>query len=273
MKIKRLFLLLVMFYAVHTQAQIGYQISLLNTATGEPRANETVNVTVTLTNREGGIIYTGNQSATTNDFGVLSLTIGDADTFKEVDVTKMPFYVEVSANGVSIGKSQVLSVPVAEYAKRTGTLTKELLVGTWVREYSYQEKINSSYSVSHYDGEGNRTTEYIHYTFTHYHEYKSTITFNSDGSSIHSHIERRWSIGAKGPEGVPSDHESKEEDLSENEYIIDGNQVFFIIKDQGIIIPENAVITHVSSPHVTKWHSSMFYFDSIGMLGDGYTKR
>jgi len=112
-------------------AQIGYQISLLNTATGEPRANETVNVTVTLTNKEGGVIYTGNQTATTNDFGVLSLTIGDADTFKEVDFSKLPFFIEVSANGVMIGKSQVLSVPVAEASKRIVPIDKKLILGTW----------------------------------------------------------------------------------------------------------------------------------------------
>ncbi len=114
-------------------AQIGYQISLLNTATGEPRANEKVNVTVTLTNNEGGVIFAGNQSATTNDFGVLSLTIGNADTFKKVDLSKMPFWVEVSANGVMIGKSQVLSVPVAEVAKRVAPAitTEELCSKTW----------------------------------------------------------------------------------------------------------------------------------------------
>ena len=134
MNIKRLFLLLVMVYSVQTQAQIGYQISLLNTATGEPRANETVNVTVTLTNSEGSIIYTGNQSATTNDFGVLSLTIGDADTFKEVDFSKLPFFIEASANGASIGKSQVLSVPVAEAAKKIVPIDKSLILGTWTRQ-------------------------------------------------------------------------------------------------------------------------------------------
>lgn len=118
---------------VSAQAQIGYQISLLNTATGEPRANEKVNVTVTLTNNEGGVIFAGNQSATTNDFGVLSLTIGNADTFKNVDLSKMPFWVEVSANGVMIGKSQVLSVPVAEVAKRVapGITKEELCSKVW----------------------------------------------------------------------------------------------------------------------------------------------
>ena len=119
--------------AMCAKAQIGYQISLLNTATGEPRANETVTVTVSLSNSAGEVFYSETKSATTNDFGVLSLSVGNADTFKEVDLTKMPFFIEASANGVMIGKSQILSVPVAEVAKRLApTLTEEELCSkTW----------------------------------------------------------------------------------------------------------------------------------------------
>ena len=130
------------------QAQIGYQICLLNTATGEPRANEKVNVTVTLTNKAGDIIFTGNQSATTNDFGVLSLTIGDANTFKDVDLSKLPFWIEVSANGVMIGKSQVLSVPVAEVAKRVApAISKEELCSkTWYLWDKTRQKLYVEFS-------------------------------------------------------------------------------------------------------------------------------
>lgn len=114
------------------KAQVGYQICLLDTSTGEPRANETVNVEVKLTNSEGSIIYSGIQTETTNDFGVLSLTIGNANTFNDVDFSKLPFYIEVSANGVMIGKTQMLSVPVAEAAKQIVPLDENLLLGTWI---------------------------------------------------------------------------------------------------------------------------------------------
>ena len=67
------------------QAQIGYQVSLLNTATGEPRANVTVNAQVTITDSQDNTIYSGSQRATTNDFGVLSLAVGDANTFANAD--------------------------------------------------------------------------------------------------------------------------------------------------------------------------------------------
>ena len=134
-----------MFVAVH--AQIGYQIALLNTATGEARANTSVNATVTITDSANGVVYTGTQRVTSNDFGILSLVIGDANTFSNVDTSKMPFFIEVSVDGTLIGKSQILSVPVAEVAKRLkSSLSVEDLVGSWM--YSYSEK-PGGYGYSH----------------------------------------------------------------------------------------------------------------------------
>ena len=119
-----------MFVAVH--AQIGYQIALLNTASGEARVNTSVNATVTITDSANGVVYTGTQRVTSNDFGILSLVIGDANTFSNVDTSKMPFFIEVSVDGTLIGKSQILSVPVAEVAKLLkSSLSVEDLVGSW----------------------------------------------------------------------------------------------------------------------------------------------
>lgn len=128
-----------------TNAQIGYQVSLLNSATGEPRAGETVNVSIRLTNSANATIYSQTQSATTNDFGILSLAIGKANTFNNVDWSKLPFFISAYVDGKLIGRSQILTVPVAEYAKkagtadyahRTGVLTMAMLVGTWIGDYS-----------------------------------------------------------------------------------------------------------------------------------------
>ena len=126
-------ILLLMFGANTVFAQIGYQVSLLNSATGQPRAGETVTVDIKLTNCENTEVYTTRQKATSNDFGVLSLSVGDAQTFENLDWNKLPLYIEVSIDGVLIAKSQVLSVPVAEYAKKSGfVLTREFLASkTW----------------------------------------------------------------------------------------------------------------------------------------------
>ena len=143
-----------------TNAQIGYQVSLLNSATGEPRAGETVNVSITLTNSANATIYSQTQSATTNDFGILSLAIGNANTFNNVDWSKLPFFISAYVDGKLIGRSQILTVPVAEYAKKaryteyagtadyahkTGVLTKALLEGTWIggyRDYTFDADSN-----------------------------------------------------------------------------------------------------------------------------------
>lgn len=133
-RIIQLFCLFVFWINVQASAQIGYQVSLLNSATGEPRVHATVNAQVTLTNSLDEIILTENKSVTSNDFGVLSFTIGDENTLKDVDWNKLPFYISVKVDGVLIGKSQVLSVPVAEYAKQAGAvITKEMLMGnSWI---------------------------------------------------------------------------------------------------------------------------------------------
>lgn len=135
---KRLFIFLfavIGFVAV--KGQIGYQVTLLNTATGEPRANETVSVYLDITDSAGGVIYSGTQTATSNDFGVLSLTVGNATTFDNVDWSKLPFFVSATVDGTLIGRSQILSVPVAEYAKHTGQLTPEILCSkTWTSIYA-----------------------------------------------------------------------------------------------------------------------------------------
>ena len=121
--------------ALSSNAQIGYQVSLLNTATGEPRANVTVNAAVTITDSKGGVIYSGSQSATSNDFGVLSLTVGNANTFQNADFSNLPFFIQVSVDGKMIGKSQILNVPVAEAAKKVvPTIPEEALS----RKYTFE---------------------------------------------------------------------------------------------------------------------------------------
>ena len=125
---------------VDMQAQIGYQVSLLNSATGEPRANVLVEAEVTITNSDDEEIYKGTQRATSNDFGVIQLTVGNQSTFKDVNWNKLPFFIEVSVDGTVIGKSQILTVPIAEAAKYLAPgIDIEDLVGTWSWKSYYGE--------------------------------------------------------------------------------------------------------------------------------------
>ena len=65
---RRLFLTLAFILSLAVHAQIGYQVSLLNSKTGESHVNETVSVKIEITDSEGSMIYSANQNATTNDF-------------------------------------------------------------------------------------------------------------------------------------------------------------------------------------------------------------
>ena len=145
---KNIVIVIVLLIANFSFAQIGYQVSLLNSATGEPRGGETVSVDIKLTNSENATVYTTRQTATSNDFGVLTLSVGDAKTFDKMDWSKLPLYIEVSIDGVLIAKSQVLSVPVAEYAKKSGfVLTKEFLASKTWSTSSYGEDYQLQFSV------------------------------------------------------------------------------------------------------------------------------
>ena len=134
-------------FVMIAQAQVGYQVSLLNTATGEPRANVTVNAQVTITDSQNKTIYNGTQKATSNDFGVLSLTVGDANTFAEAGTSKWPLFISVIVDGTLIGKSQILSVPVAEVANSVkSSFTKEDLIGTWNGAYEWGDNCQECFT-------------------------------------------------------------------------------------------------------------------------------
>ena len=134
----RLFTIAAIASALSANAQIGYQVSLLDNATGEPRADETVTVEIAITDSNGKAICSERKSATTNDFGVLSLTVGNSSTFTDADWSALPFFISATVDGTLIGRSQILNVPVAEYAKQTGVLTKEILKSKTWYQYGYK---------------------------------------------------------------------------------------------------------------------------------------
>ena len=131
MKTKFYIITLLVMYTFSLHAQIGYQVSLLSSATGEPRANEKVEVTIELTNSEGTVICTETKSETTNEFGILSLQVGSDKTFENMDWSKLPLYVSATVDGIMVGKSQILNVPVAEAAKTLVNVDLDLICKTW----------------------------------------------------------------------------------------------------------------------------------------------
>ena len=125
--------------AVVMNAQTGYQVTLLNNATGEPRSNETVGVSVEITNGDR-VVCSETKTATTIEFGVLSVSVGNSASFANVDWTP-PLNISATVAGVLIGRSQILSVPIAEHARHVGELTLDLLCSktwTWTGSDEYE---------------------------------------------------------------------------------------------------------------------------------------
>ncbi len=154
----RLFTIAAIASALSANAQIGYQVSLLDNATGEPRADETVTVEIAITDSKGKTLCSERKSATTNDFGVLSLTVGNSSTFTDADWSALPFFISATVDGTLIGRSQILNVPVAEYAKQTGVLTKEILKSkTWYqngykdRYYTFSDDTVTFHEIDDYE--------------------------------------------------------------------------------------------------------------------------
>lgn len=138
--------------AMGVQAQIGYQVVVIDQAKNEPKANAQVTASITISDNAGKTICRENVSGTTDEFGILSMQIGNASTFANTDWAKLPLWVTATVDGVTISKTQILSVPIAEHAKHTGTLTKEILKGkTWYckANKSYFLKFSDS-NASHY---------------------------------------------------------------------------------------------------------------------------
>lgn len=137
-------LILLSIFCVTLYAQIGYQVALLNHANGEPRRNEMVSIKVDITDSADHVIYSQTQNATTNDFGLVSLNIGNETTFRDVDWSKLPLFISATVDGVMVGKSQILNVPVAEYALKAkeldGSITASNIIGTWRYKYDGYEQ-------------------------------------------------------------------------------------------------------------------------------------
>ena len=95
-----------------TIGQIGYQLAVLDQETGSPKRNASVSVDVTISDSKGNTVFNRTYNEPTND--------------------------------IEVGRSQILTVPVAEYAKTTGVLTKEILCSkTWKyeRHDNYADRI------------------------------------------------------------------------------------------------------------------------------------
>jgi hypothetical protein len=114
-----------------TPTTFNYQAVLRNTD-GTTKSNVNVNIGMEIhqATETGTVVYSETHSTTTNDFGMVNLEIGSVipATFATIDWAAGPYFVEVIVDGLSMGTSELLTVPYALHAETaesiTGTITE-----------------------------------------------------------------------------------------------------------------------------------------------------
>lgn len=111
---------------------INYQ-GVARDNSGNVLANQSIGLQIDIrqTTPNGTIIFSETHTATTNTFGLFTVMIGGGTpqiaTLSAIDWANGPYFTEVSmdasggTNYVSLGTSQLLSVPYALYAETSGT--------------------------------------------------------------------------------------------------------------------------------------------------------
>lgn len=145
---KKFLSLILLAFSLNTSAQIGYQVAVIDQKTGEPKANTSVSIKIELSDNAGTVFCTTTQEAETNDFGIVSLQVGNSNTFSDLDWSKLPLWVNATVDGVNVGKTQILTVPVAEHANHYGILTPQKLAGTWGSYKTGGRTINQTFTFS-----------------------------------------------------------------------------------------------------------------------------
>jgi len=91
-------------------------------ASGSVLANTDVifNISINQGSAEGVTVYYETHNAVTNETGLVTLVIGEGvtvDDFSAIDWSSGPYFLSVEINGITMGTSQLLSVPYALLAK------------------------------------------------------------------------------------------------------------------------------------------------------------
>jgi hypothetical protein len=102
-----------------TPTTFNYQAVLRNTdGTTKNDVNVNIGLEIHQTTETGTIVYSETHSATTSEFGMVNLEIGSVTpaTFATIDWALGPYFVEVIVDGLTMGTSELLTVPYALYA-------------------------------------------------------------------------------------------------------------------------------------------------------------
>lgn len=106
--------------------RFSYQ-AIIRDGSGVVQANDAVSLGLELhqTTATGPTVYEETHAVTTNAFGLVNVSVGGGSvvsgSMAGIDWSAGPYFIEVKVDGVSMGTTQLLSVPYALYAEESGT--------------------------------------------------------------------------------------------------------------------------------------------------------
>ncbi len=122
-----LFLLSALTLLGQTPATFNYQ-AVLRDASGHIHVSTNVSIQLVIHQgtATGTIVYSEIHNTTTTEFGLVNLAIGSITpaSFAAIDWSAGPYFVEVIANGASMGASELLTVPYALMATTVESITE-----------------------------------------------------------------------------------------------------------------------------------------------------
>ncbi len=114
-----IFVIVTLCTFAQTPQSFNYQ-AVLRDASGNILANQNIEIQVDILqgSASGSAILSETHSTTTNNFGLVNLTVGSISStdLSNIDWTDGPFFIQISVDGTIMGTSQLLSVPFAMHA-------------------------------------------------------------------------------------------------------------------------------------------------------------
>jgi len=120
------FIVLVLALSVSAQAPLSFKYqAYLRNSNGTVRGNEfvTLQIRILQGSINGTPRYTEVHNTQTNSNGLVSVSVGEGSTSSNMAIIDWgvgPYFLDITVNGVHLGTTELLSVPFALYANKTG---------------------------------------------------------------------------------------------------------------------------------------------------------
>ena len=118
-------LLLIISLNAQSPNSFKYQ-AIVRDNSGNLITNTIVNIQISILqgNNSGIVVYSEKNYPTSSQFGLVNFELGKGTTisgiFSLIDWKNGPYFISISVNGNKLGTSQLLSVPYAKYAEKSG---------------------------------------------------------------------------------------------------------------------------------------------------------